>query len=83
MSEQFTLNVLTPEKELYSGKVVSLTANAMDGEIGILANHAPLITVLKKGRLEIKIPEGESKRFEIEQGLLKVSTNQVSVLIYQ
>ena len=77
------LNILTPEKELFSGEIISLTANALDGEIGILANHAPLITVLKKGRLEIKIPEGESKRFEIEQGLLKVSNNQVSVLIYQ
>jgi len=77
------LNILTPEKEIFSGEIISLTATAADGEIGILANHAPLITALKKGRLEIEITEAESKKFEIEQGLLKVSNNQAFALIYQ
>jgi len=77
----FKLNILTPEKELFAGEVVSLVSSALDGEIGILARHAPLATVLGKGRLRFTTAGGESREIKTGQGFLRVSGNQVIVLI--
>ena len=77
----FKLSVLTPEKELFAGEAVSLAARAEDGEIGILANHAPLLTLLGKGRIRFTTSKGESREFKTEQGFLKVSNNQVTALL--
>ena len=76
----FDLEILTPDKELFSGKAEALTATAVDGEIGILSHHAPLITALKKGTLRITLPNGEKKEIPLGQGLLKTENNRVVVL---
>jgi len=77
----FKLSVLTHEKELFAGKAVSLVARAQDGELGILANHAPLLTLLGKGRIRFTTAEGENREFKTEQGFLKASNNQVTALL--
>lgn len=77
----FNLNILTPEKELYSGKAEALTATAVDGEIGILVNHAPLITVLKKGFVRYRKESGEETTLKSNDGLLSVHNNRVTVLL--
>lgn len=75
------VRILNPEKELFSGEAASLSADAVDGRIGILPHHAPLITVLKKGRIEISTPDGSIREIEINQGLLKTGSNRVTALI--
>lgn len=72
---------MTPEKELFNGDASMLTANAMDGEITILANHAPLVTLLSNGRILYKDKKGESFEIRSEKGVIKASNNQVSVVI--
>lgn len=77
----FKLNILTPEKELFNGNASLLTATAMDGEITILANHAPIVTLLSNGRVLYKDQKGESFEIRSEKGVIRALNNQVSVVI--
>ena len=77
----FTLEIKTPEKRLFLDRAVSLTAQAVDGEIGILAGHTALATRLKAGTLSLVLETGEAKKIENGPGFLIVNKNNVSVLI--
>lgn len=72
-----TISVISPEATLFEGKASSLTAPAFDGEVGILENHAPMVTTLGKGTLTIG--DGAS-RFAVEGGFLQVVDNTVRVV---
>jgi len=47
MANHIKLTILTPEKEFYSGEILSLNTEGEDGRFGILANHVPMISPLK------------------------------------
>lgn len=73
------VTVISPEAAVYDGEADAVVAPAFDGEIGILANHAPLMTVLGEGTLVIRAG-GSSKRFHVNGGFLQVVQNTVRVL---
>lgn len=77
----FLLEILTPSKELFSKKVVSMTATASDGKIGVLADHAPLATVLSKGRIRYRTESGEEGRIETGEGILIVRDGAATALL--
>jgi len=77
----FTLEVKTPEKRLFLDRAIRLTAPALDGEIGIMANHAALATELKAGTLRIELETGETKKLDTGAGFLIVNKNEISVLL--
>jgi len=75
------LQIITPEKELFSGEVTSVSLPGVDGSLGVLNNHAPLITVLKAGEVVVKNEEnGEEKTFEVTGGVVEVNKNVVLIL---
>jgi len=74
-----SVSVISPEKVLFEGEVESLVAPAFDGEVGILPNHAPMVTLLGKGTLRLG-DRGSAGRFAIEGGFLQVADNQVRVV---
>jgi F-type H+-transporting ATPase subunit epsilon len=76
----FIFRLVTPQKLLLETAVVSLTAPGSEGYLGVLAHHAPLITMLKPGRLSVRTPEGRTIRFAVTGGFLEVSRNRASVL---
>lgn len=78
MSE-LTVDVISPEKPLFSGKADSVVARAYDGEVGILVNHAPMLTKLGTGQVVIT-KGGTVTRFAIQSGFLEVADNKVVVL---
>ncbi|MEZ5991041.1 MAG: ATP synthase F1 subunit epsilon [Planctomycetota bacterium] len=85
MSENKTLyvDIISPERPVYSGQAFAVTCKAWDGEVGILPGHAPLVTKLGIG--EVRVTRGESServtdRFAIRQGYLEVSHNKVVIL---
>jgi F-type H+-transporting ATPase subunit epsilon len=82
MSKEATykFKMLTPNRTVFEGDVVSVTAPGGAGYLGILAHHAPLITTLLAGDLSLRTPEGETQRFRIGPGLLKVANNEAVVL---
>ena len=69
------VSVISPERVLFEGEAASVVAPAFDGEVGILDNHAPMMTLLGKGSLRLG-----DKRFEIEGGFLQVVDNNVRIV---
>lgn len=74
-----TVSVISPEATVFAGEATSVVAPAFDGEVGILTNHAPMITALGSGTLRVAGNDGEH-RFVVQGGFLQVVDNQVRVV---
>ncbi len=74
-----TVSVISPERTLFEGAAMSVVAPAFDGEVGILTNHAPMMTLLGRGTLRVSEPGGE-RAFTVEGGFLQVVDDQVRVV---
>jgi F-type H+-transporting ATPase subunit epsilon len=73
--------VLTPEGEVFDGEVEQLSTRTAVGEVGILANHAPLIGRLVPAELRLHVSDGETIRYAQAEGWLEVFANKAVVLI--
>ncbi len=73
------LEIVTPAKKVLSETVDSVTIPTASGEVGILSNHAPLISTLKPGILTVN-KSGSTEKMVISGGFVEVSANKVSVL---
>ena len=73
------VQIITPDKSLYDGKADLVTVPGASGSIGILNNHAPLVSSLKKGDVKVILNEKE-EFFQINGGVIEVSKNKVVVL---
>lgn len=76
----FKLSIVSPEKTLYEDEVESLVAPGTDGYLGVLSNHAPLITSLAAGKLEIRDSGKKERIASISGGFLEVSNNTATIL---
>jgi F-type H+-transporting ATPase subunit epsilon len=76
----FRLSIVTPEKTFLEADVVSLTVPGTEGYLGVLSNHAPLITALKPGRIEYKDVDNFSHLVAVSGGFLEVSDNVATLL---
>ena len=74
------VDIVSAEKEIFSGLAAMVFAPAEEGEVGISPRHAPLITKLNPGEVRVKISSTESYSFFISGGLLEVQPHVVSVL---
>jgi F-type H+-transporting ATPase subunit epsilon len=75
------LEIITPEKVLFSGDIKIIKLPGTLGSFEIMRNHAPLISTLTKGKIKVKEMNGLISHFEITGGLVEVSNNEVSVLV--
>ncbi len=73
------INIVALDQIIYQGKAEGILVPAKDGQLTILPNHIPLITVLKEGK--IVILGKEKKEFSIREGILMVKKNKVDVLV--
>lgn len=76
----FDLKVVTPDGMAFQGKTISVIAPGTLGYLGILKNHAPLVTSLENGTLTYKDGSGNAHAFKIGGGFLEVRNNRVLVL---
>ena len=76
----FTLKLVTPQRKVLEAEVVALQVPGSEGYLGILANHAALLTTLQPGRLGVRVPGGAVKSFAVSGGFLEVSGNRATVL---
>lgn len=79
INEMIKLEIVTPEKRVLDESVDAVTIPTEKGEIGILPNHAPLISTLKSGILSYTI-KGTTERMVISGGFVEVGTGKISVL---
>ena len=77
----FHLEILLPDKQLFSGEIVSLNVPAADGRLGILARHAPLFTLLGKGEVRAKGRDQADLAWRINAGFLKVEKGRAQILL--
>jgi F-type H+-transporting ATPase subunit epsilon len=78
---KYDLRVVSVERSLFEGEVEFIIANGADGELGVLARHAPLMTILKPGPLRIQETYGgEEQVLFVGGGFLEVLPDRVTVL---
>jgi F-type H+-transporting ATPase subunit epsilon len=71
--------VLSPERTVFEGTAEQVIAPALNGSLGILRGHAPLMALLGEGALRIT-SGGQELRYQVAGGFLQVADNQVTVL---
>ena len=79
MSQKLTLSIVTPEKQLVAEEVDQVNAPGSEGDLGILYDHAPLLTNLRSGQLSYE-KDGETVALVVSGGYLEVTDNRVTVL---
>jgi F-type H+-transporting ATPase subunit epsilon len=78
---KFPVEVLTPEGPVFSGEVEMLSTVTEVGSIGILANHQPVLAILKPTELRLYRSESEILRFQQSTGYLQFEQNRALVLV--
>lgn len=73
-----TLDILTPEKKIYSGEASLVQLPGVDGSFEILSHHAPIIAALKEGNVKYKTDAGE-KNIKITGGFVECLNNKVII----
>ncbi len=76
----YKLDVITPEKIVYSNDVTSIVAHGTSGYLGVLAHHTPLVTSLEPGPLKITEAGEKEVTFSLDGGFMEVRGNKVVVL---
>jgi F-type H+-transporting ATPase subunit epsilon len=78
---KFPVEILTPEGEVFNDEVEMISTRTTVGEIGILANHAPLLGMLEPTELRVYRSEGEVLRFAQSEGYIQVGGNHAMLLL--
>ncbi|MCA6440143.1 MAG: ATP synthase F1 subunit epsilon [Sediminibacterium sp.] len=76
-----TLEILTPEKKLYSGEVYGVQLPGIHGLFEVLDKHAPMVSALGKGNLKILKDKKEIENYSIQSGFVEVLNNKTTVLV--
>ena len=74
------LEIITPEKKLFEGEVTYAKFPGTDGEFGVLNDHAPIISTLTKGTIEVTDTNNLKNSFEINGGVIELKNNKMIVL---
>src|SRR5690606_13193611 len=80
MSQTIRVDIVSAEAEIFSGDATMVVATGELGELGITPRHAPLITRLKPGHVDVLLAGGERQQFYVSGGMLEVQPQVVTVL---
>lgn len=81
MMKTLNLDIATPEKRIFSGRVKEIIAPGIKGEFGILPEHAPFATILSPGVVEITLEDGKKEIFAVSGGYIEVNREKVILLV--
>lgn len=76
-----TLEILTPEKKIFSGDVYGVQLPGINGSFEILDKHAPMVSALKSGNLKVLSDKTATTSYKIQGGFVEVLNNKTTVLI--
>ncbi|MEJ7676449.1 MAG: ATP synthase F1 subunit epsilon [Segetibacter sp.] len=76
-----TLEILTPERRLYSGEVYGIQLPGIDGKFEVLNRHAPIVSALGRGNLKVIKDKNTISNFAIQSGFVEVLNNKATVLV--
>lgn len=76
-----TLEILTPDKKIFSGEVYGVQLPGISGMFEVLDKHAPIVSALKAGKLKILKDKNSTSQYNIQGGFVEVMDNKASVLV--
>jgi F-type H+-transporting ATPase subunit epsilon len=79
----FKFELVSPERILFSGEVISVIVPSIEGEMTVLAGHAPLVATLKAGIVFIQTTDSNGKEFFVNGGLVEVNHAATTILAEQ
>ncbi|HQI46573.1 MAG TPA: F0F1 ATP synthase subunit epsilon [Bacteroidales bacterium] len=74
------IEIITPDKKIFSGEVSLAQFPGTDGLFEILNNHAPIVSTLTKGKIKVIDSEKQTRYFEIKSGVIEMQKNNIIVL---
>jgi F-type H+-transporting ATPase subunit epsilon len=77
---QLNVDLVAADRKIWSGRAQRVSAPAADGEIGILADHSPLLAVLREGSVRIVAADAENLELHVSGGFISVDSNQVTIV---
>jgi F-type H+-transporting ATPase subunit epsilon len=77
---KMTVEVVTPERVVYSGQASMVIARGVQGDLGIMANHMPMVTPLKIAPVQIKVEGDKVVRMAVSGGFMEVRGDKVTIL---
>jgi F-type H+-transporting ATPase subunit epsilon len=80
MAMSIHVDIVSAEREVFSGLAEMVFAPAIMGEIGIAPRHTPLVTRLAPGEIRVQLPNGEERAFYVSGGMLEIQPHVVTVL---
>jgi F-type H+-transporting ATPase subunit epsilon len=75
------LEILTPEKKLYSGESKLIKVPGSEGSFELMNKHAPIISTLSEGSIKVITPEDQSHYFNVSGGVMEMKDNTVVILV--
>jgi F-type H+-transporting ATPase subunit epsilon len=76
-----TLEILTPERKVFSGEVYGVQLPGIAGLFEVLDKHAPLVSALKEGKLKVLRDKNNATHYTIKSGFVEVLNNKTTVLV--
>ncbi len=80
MADVLHIEVVSADRTVWSGEATRVIARTTEGDVGILPHHAPLLSLLVDGVVDVQTAEGETWVAAVSRGFLSVANNRVSIL---
>jgi len=80
MADPIQVELVSADRVVWSGEASTVIARTTEGDVGILANHAPMLAVLQPGAVEVRTVDDEYWCAVVDGGFLSVAANRVSIL---
>ncbi|YAL84146.1 F0F1 ATP synthase subunit epsilon [Dermacoccaceae bacterium W4C1] len=77
---QLTVEVVAADRKVWEGEARSVQARTVDGEIGLLPGHEPMLSVLKEGDVKVEPVDGSTRIVHVDGGFLSIDSNRVSIV---
>jgi F-type H+-transporting ATPase subunit epsilon len=81
MEAFLSLEIVTPEKVIFTGKIISVNVPGASGSFSILKQHAPIVAELKNGKIQVLDENNKDFTFDCKSGVVECVNNNVAILI--
>jgi F-type H+-transporting ATPase subunit epsilon len=80
VSDLLQVELVAADRLVWSGEATMVIARTTEGDVGILPNHAPMLSLMVDGVVDVQTPEGETWVAAVDAGFLSVANNRISIL---
>ena len=78
--QKFKLLIISPEKKIFEGEVISVYVEGLEGHFQVLAQHAPIVTLVKEGTFHVVDTHHKKIGFPVSGGIFEFSLNEAKLL---